>query len=222
MLYTDGLIPEELLSSKSLVSLLITAILAAPLPVPAQEVSGPKSALVQQPAGSLTVVVLQGEGAVNRIKSRSATPPVVQVRDQNEKPVAGAEVVFQLPAAGPGGVFHGWMRNQTAKTNAQGQAGATGFTPNDEEGRFNIKVTASQGNRTGSTVIAQSNTNNGSADRGSRSSRRGLWIVLGVVAAGALAGGIYAATRGNGDSAATAVTNPITITPGPVTVAGPR
>ena len=73
----------------------------------AQQVTGPKSELIAPPGG-LKIVVVQGEGAKNNLRTRSATQPVVEVRDDSDKPVAGAEVVFQLPPAGPGGVFNGW------------------------------------------------------------------------------------------------------------------
>jgi hypothetical protein len=175
------------------------------------------AALVGQSAG-LKIVVIEGEAAQNNVRTRTATAPVVEVRDENDKPVSGAEVVFQLPAAGPGGSFHGWMRNQTVRTNAEGRAAATGLTPNDELGRFNIKVTATAGTRTATGVIAQSNVSGGGM--GSGSSRK--WWVIGALGAGALAGGIYAATS-NGDSGTNGPPgNPVTITPGAVTVAGPR
>lgn len=164
-------------------------------------------------------MVTQGEGAVNNIRSKTATQPAVEVRDQNDKPVEGAGVIFSLPAAGAGGVFNGWMRTQTAKTNAQGQAAASGFTPNDEAGRFNIKVTANSGDKTASVVIAQTNSSRGGAGRAG-AGMSGKWKVLLVVGAAALGGGIYAAKRGNGTT--TTVSTPVTVTAGPVTVAGPH
>src|SRR6185503_21069676 len=100
--------------------LALTGILGMP-PLGAQQPLVPQG-------GALKIVVIEGEGAKNNIRQRLAAQPVVEVRDEADKPVPGAEVVFQLPAAGAGGVFNGWMRTQTVKTNAQGQAAATGFT----------------------------------------------------------------------------------------------
>src|SRR5216684_2599458 len=143
----------------------------------AQQVTGPKSDLTQA-AGGLKIVVVQGEGAKNNVRTRSATQPVVEVRDDSDKPVAGAEVVFQLPPAGPGGVFNGWMRTQTARTSAEGRAETNGFTPNDEVGRFNIKVTATSGTKTTSAIIAQSNTHSGEDVGGPQAkSRSNLWKI---------------------------------------------
>jgi len=166
----------------------------------------------------LKIIVLQGEGARNNIKAKTAVPPVVEVRDEADKPVEQAEVVFQLPAAGPGGVFHGWMRTQTVRTNAQGQAGVSGYIPNDQEGRFNIKVTATKGAATASAVIAQNNTRTG---MGSGTSKSRLWKILAVAGTGAAVGGIVAATRGGGSSGTTS-SNAVTISPGTVTISSPK
>lgn len=208
------------MNTKSFLSLLLSFLLLMPAGSWAQETSGSKSNFVQE-AGSLKIVVIEGEGALNNIRSRTASQPVVEVRDENDELVEGAEVVFQLPAAGPGGVFHGWMRNQTARTNEQGRAAATGLTPNEEPGRFNIKVTATTGKKTGTAVIAQSNAVNGGSGQSTKS-RRNLWIAIGVIAVAAIVGGAVAASGGDDDSPAAAGTNPITITPGPVTVGNPR
>jgi hypothetical protein len=196
--------------------------LIAALSCQAQQVSGPKTDVVQGPGGDLKIIVVQGEGALNNIRTRSAAPLIVEVRDAADKPVAGAEVVFQLPPAGPGGVFNGWMRNQTARTNPEGRAETNGFTPNDEVGRFNIKVSATSGTKSTSVIIAQTNTPNGAAGTGTKAkSKSNLWKVLLVVGAAGLAGGIVAATRGGSSTPVTPPT-PITITAGPITIGGPR
>jgi hypothetical protein len=188
----------------------------------AQQVSGPKSELAPAPARGLKIIVVQGEGALNNIHARSGAPLIVEVRDASEKPVPRAEVVFQLPPAGPGGLFYGWLRNQGTRTNDQGRAESTGFTPNDEAGQFNIKVTATSGTETTSAIISQSNTANGGERNGTqaKSHRSGLWKVLVVVGAAGLAGGIVAATRGS-STPATPPT-PVTISAGPITIGGPR
>ena len=190
----------------------------------AQQVSGPKTELVQAPAGGLKIIVAQGEGALNNIRTRSAAPIIVEVRDDGDKPVPGAEVVFQLPPAGPGGVFNGWMRNQTARTSAEGRAETNGFAPNDEAGRFNIKITATSGTRSASVIVAQANTANGSPVSGKQvKSKNTLLKVLLIVGAAGAAGGIIAATRG-GSSSSTPVTpaTPISVSAGPITIGGPR
>ncbi|MSV29599.1 MAG: hypothetical protein EXQ52_12775 [Bryobacterales bacterium] len=200
------------------------AALVLPLAISAQE--APKTNLVQQPAAQqssgLKIIVVQGEGALNSTRARTATQPVVEVRDDSDKPVAGAEVVFQLPAAGPGGVFNGWMRTQTTRSGADGKASASGFTPNDEEGRFNIKVTATAGTKSASAIVGQSNGRgtNGSGAKVS-GGRNKIWLAVAIIGVGAIAGGV-GATRGDDKAAATAASIPVSITPGAVTVGGPR
>jgi hypothetical protein len=195
---------------------LIVSLVAATLALPAQQ--APPTAA----AGGLEIVVVEGEGAKNNTRAHTATAPVVEVRDGGQ-PVEGAEVVFTLPPVGPGGNFYGWLKNQTAKTDAQGRATAAGYTPNSEEGRFNIKVTAVKGAKTGSAVISQSNVSGPGATMSGGKSRKGLWTVVGIAGGAAIAGGIVAATRGDGSPAGGSTARvPITIGAGPVTVAGPR
>src|SRR5688572_15794414 len=45
---------------------------------------------------ALRIVVLEGEGAVNIIQQKTATAPVVEVRDQNDLPASGATVRFAI------------------------------------------------------------------------------------------------------------------------------
>jgi hypothetical protein len=199
----------------------ITLSLILALSCQAQQVSGPKSDLVQSSSG-LKIVVLQGDGAQNNVRTRSATQPAVEVRDDGDKPVPGAEVVFQLPPAGPGGVFNGWMRTQTARTSPEGRAQANGFAPNEEEGKFNIRVTATSGNKTSNALIAQTNTRGTGNGAPQAKSNKKMWTIIAIVGAAALTGGIIAATRGGSSSTAETVAIPVTISPGPVTVGGPR
>ena len=180
--------------------------------------TAPAKPAAAAPGRTLKVTAVQGEGAINNIRTRSGTAPAVDVRDDSNNPVAGAQVIFELPYAGASGTFTGMMRYQTVKTDEQGRAAATGFTPNDQEGRFNIKVTVTQGNQAGGLTISQ--TNSRGATAAAKSSRKTWWIVVAVAAVAGIAGGV-AATRG-GSGTATIETTPVSITAGPVTVGGPR
>src|SRR5689334_20676708 len=42
------------------------------------------------------VVVVEGEHAVNVIQQKTATAPIVEVRDKNDQPVAGVNVTFAI------------------------------------------------------------------------------------------------------------------------------
>ena len=178
----------------------------------------------QQPAAqTLKIVTLQGEGAVNDTKTKTITEPVVEVRDSRELPVADAEVVFQFPSMGPSGAFPDRTRLLKTKTNSQGQAAAAGFAPNEETGRFNIKVTALSGGRAATAIISQTNARDfvASERRISRSRSR-KWKILAVVGGAAVTGGIIAATRGGSSAPPPPVVPVITVTTGPVTVGGPH
>jgi hypothetical protein len=208
------------LNQRAILCICLAAALALPAPGWSQQASGAKPTAAQ--SGGLKLTVIQGEGASNDISRQAATAPVVEVRDENEKPVAGAEVVFTVPAAGPSGVFYGWMRTQTVRSDERGRAVALGFRPNDEAGRFNIEVGAFAAGKRGTVYITQTNGSGGGTTAAARDkkSRKALWWVVGAVAVGAIAGGV-AATRGGSSTAAT-LPVPITVSTGPVTVAGPR
>src|SRR5882672_9321018 len=114
------------------------------LPVPA----------VAQDQGGLNLVIVEGDGAINNVRQRTAREPIVQVEDENHKPVAGAAVVFLLPNQGAGGAFANGVHSLTVTTNAQGRAVAHGFRPNQIQGRFEIHVTASNNGQTASATIS--------------------------------------------------------------------
>lgn len=193
--------------------------LAAALVLGAQQ---PAKLVDQAPKGTLKVTVVEGEGAKNNIRSRTATAPVVEVKDASDKPVVGAEVVFALPMVGPSGSFNGWLKTQTVRTDAQGRATVTGYAPNDEAGRLNIKVTATAGSETGTVIIAQSNIA-GSSSGSTASGKSRPWLKpVAIIGGAAIAGGIVAATRGDNKTGTTATSVPVTITPGAPTVGGPR
>src|SRR5262245_24487457 len=61
----------------------------------------------------LNLVVVEGEGAINNVRQRSAREPIVRVEDENHKPVAGAAVVFTLPTEGATGEFGGGSKTLT-------------------------------------------------------------------------------------------------------------
>src|SRR5262245_10809123 len=56
---------------------------------------GYAAAPLAQPPG-LKIVVIEGEDAINIIQTNTAVKPVIEVRDRNDLPVAGALVLFSL------------------------------------------------------------------------------------------------------------------------------
>ena len=190
-------------------------LVVPPLPVAGQEGT----------ASLLNIVVVEGEGAINNIRQRTAREPIVQVEDQNHKPVAGAAVTFTLPSRGASGVFPNGSRTVTVLTDEQGRAAANGLKPNTVKGKMEIHVNASHAGRNASVIIAQTNVL-GAAAAGAAAGGISTKLIIGIVAiaGAAAAGGVIAATQGGGGSSTPTnpTSVPTTISPGPGTVGPPR
>ena len=171
---------------------------------------------------SLKIEVVEGEGAINNIQLGSGRQPVVQVRDENDAPAAGASVTFSVPERGPSGTFFGTWRSLIVTADEQGRATGNGFRPNSTEGGFQIQVTAAQGDRTGIVNITQSNVlpTDGVNSVLKPFRKFGRRKIIAVVAVGAIIAAVAATRGGNGDS--TTTTPGTTITPGTVSVGTPR
>ncbi len=197
-------------------SFLLAVLIALPFPglMPAQEAPH-----------QLNLVIVEGEGAINNIRQRTAREPIVQVEDENHKPVAGAVVVFALPSQGAGGTFTGGAQTLTVITDNQGRAVAAGLRPNGVEGQFQIHVTASHRGSTANTTIGMTNAaaaGAGAAAGASAGISTKLIVIIAAVAAAAAGGAIIATRSGGGGASAAPAPTPITISPGTGTVGPPR
>ena len=199
-------------------------------PVLAVLISMPATPVVEAQAVAplLNIVIVEGDGAINNIRQRTAREPIVQVEDENHKPVAGAAVLFALPGQGAGGTFAGGANTLSVVTDSQGRAVAHGFHPNQVQGQYQIHVTASNNGLTANTDIKMSNAVVAGAATAAATGISGKLILAIVIVAAAAAGGAYAATHsGSGNSATVAAgtstaSSPITITPGTGTVGPPH
>ena len=179
----------------------------------------PPGAAAQAPVTKLNLVIVEGDGAINNIRQRTAREPVVEVQDENHKPLAGALVLFELPTRGASGEFPGGAHSLSVTTDAQGRAVARGLQPNSAKGQYQIHITASYGGATASAVITQTNAVAGAGTSASAGS--GKLIAILAVAGAAVAGGVYWATHTGGGSSST--TNPATtITAGAGAVGPPH
>jgi hypothetical protein len=181
----------------------------------------PFVAAQESPVTGLNIVVVEGEGAINNIRQRTARAPIVQVEDQNRKPVAGAVVVFTLPERGASGVFPNGSRTLTVMTDDQGRATARGLRPNNSQGQMQIRVNASRQGLTASAVINQTNALAAAAGAAAAKMAIWKWLLIAGAAGGAAAAGAAVATGGNNGSTA-ATKPPTTVTPGAGTVGPPR
>jgi hypothetical protein len=177
------------------------------------------SAWAQETGGQLNIVIVEGDGAINNIRQRTAREPIVQVEDQNHKPIAGAAVVFLLPDQGASGVFANGSHTLTVMTDAQGRAVARGFRPNNVQGKLQMHVTASNQGQTASATISQTNAVGAAAGAAAGGVSAKLITIL-IIAGAAVAGGVVAATRGG--SSSTTPTPPTTISAGTGTVTAPH
>jgi hypothetical protein len=190
-----------------------------------------------QADSTLKIVVLRGEGSINNVADVSAQQLVVQVRDENDEPAPNASVTFYLPERGPGGAFFGVYNKLTVAANEQGNAAAASFQPNLIEGRFQIRVIATLGSRTGDATINQTNVLRANAAptvAPTETASPGIIAKLksiklssrtkkiAAITAGAIIV-LVVATRGGSDTSTVAPTVPgTTVIPGTISVGTPR
>jgi hypothetical protein len=145
----------------------------------------------------LNIVIVEGEGAVNNIRQRLNREQIVQVEDENHKPVAGAAVVFFLPNQGAGGTFPGNSSSFTTTTDQNGRATSRGIQYNGVPGMMQIRVTASYRGLMATSVITQTNVL-GAAALGLGLTAK---ILIGLaIAGGSAAAGVIIANKGGGST----------------------
>ena len=193
---------------RSFLSLMLTLLLGLPP-------GSPLGAQQPPPArAKLNIVVIEGEGAINNIRKLAARAPVVQVEDENHRPVAGAAVTFTLPNSGPSGVFAHGARSLLVRTDKAGRASAKGLRAGDSQGKFQIRVQASLRDVTATASIAQVNSILTAGARVGGLSVKRIAILAGIGAA--VAAGLVFATRSKASGSAP------TISLGTTTVGAPK
>lgn len=165
--------------------------------------------------GSLHVVVLEGEGAINNIRSPRAKETVVRVEDEKNQGVAGAVVTFLLPSDGAGGFFGDSGSSLTLTADDRGQAVARGLHANRIAGTFQIRVSASRGGLTAAAAITQTNVDPGPH---ASSHKIALLAILG----GAAAAGAALAFRGGKSKSGSAAPSSTIVIPGTPVFGGPQ
>jgi hypothetical protein len=172
-------------------------------------------AWAQAPTG-LSITIVEGEGAINNVRQRVNREPIVQVEDQNHKPVAGAVVIFLLPDQGATGTFPDGSHMLMTVTDGQGRAVARGIHPNGQSGPLQIHVNASFQGLTASSTITQTNVAAAAASGFAGLSVAAKVVIILGIAGGAAAAGAIVATHTGGSSS-----TPVTLSPGTPTVGGP-
>src|SRR5882724_2022518 len=172
----------------------------------------PVSAQTEGDQPKFQLVVVRGEEAQNNIKKGRATKAVVEVRDRNNKPVAGIAVLFLLPDSGASGSFVSGAQTASVTTDNLGQAAIT-YKPNNVAGQFNLKATV-KGTPNDSTVNIKQNNTPGSSSGGLSTTT----IVILAVAGIGLGVGLGVGLSGGG----TNKTNTVTLTPGGPVIGPPK
>ncbi|HML18797.1 MAG TPA: hypothetical protein VK419_17320 [Bryobacteraceae bacterium] len=140
----------------------------------------------------LNIEVVEGEGAINNIRLRTAREAIVEVQDENHKPVSGALVLFSAKGGNP---FARTVLRAT--TDSTGRVRANPLDLRSKPGRLEIHVKASYQGRTATQVIHQTNSPQGGANVAANASTVGVVAVaagagmsaLGILAIAALAAG---------------------------------
>ena len=193
----------------------LALILALPPTVAAQ--APPARVSAATATQTLKIIPRAGNEEMNDLQRRIMAPLVVQVLDQESRPVEGADVTFRFPVMGPSVTFADQKNFATVRTNADGQAAAVGWTANNMTGRFQLQVTASRANELGAAVLFMTNVTTITAETKvkGKSIWSSKWTKIAVAgAAAAIVVGVVLATRG-GSSATT-----ITAVPGFPTIGG--
>mgnify|MGYP003343812366 CR=1 FL=1 len=168
---------------------------------------------------ALNVIIVEGEGAINNIKQRVNREQIVQVEDENHRPIAGAAVVFFLPNQGPGGTYPNGTNSLTVTTDSNGRATSRGIRFNNVPGTMQIRVLASYQGLTANAVITQSNVLGAAAATAGGLSLTAKILIAVAVAGGAAAAGI--AASGKSSSPSTPPITTTTVTAGTPTVGAP-
>ncbi len=176
----------------------------------------------------LNIIVVQGEGAINKVRQASTTEPAVRIEDQNHAPIAGATVTFTLPTEGATGHFGNGGKMLIVTTDAQGKATAAGLKVNEYPGKLVVHIDVTFRGLSARTNITQFDEGPPVPEKASKGSggHGKLIAVLAIVGAAAAGGGAYAATHkgGAGSTPSTIPTgpSPIGITAGTPTIIGPH
>jgi hypothetical protein len=185
-----------------------------PAAAPQPPAAPPSPASVQPPAPlpieqNLKIRVLAGAGEMNDLERRVMAPLVVQVVDQDERAMEGAEVVFRFPLNPPNATFLDGKTSITVRTNGGGQARAVNWMAAGL-GEFQVHVNATYGNEVGETTVSRTNVNRVVAEvkkTKSESLWSHGWFKIAVIGGAAVAVGlgVYFGTRGGGSNSGTTV-----------------
>jgi hypothetical protein len=169
-------------------------------------------------APQLKIKILEGNDVVNYFNQRTAREPIVEVDDENNRPVSGALVLFKLPPSGPGGFFPNGVKTLSVLADANGRATASGLVANGNAGQFDIEVTASYQGRSATALISQVNQKPPVPPGKHGMSSGKVLAIVAVIAAAAAGAGLAAGRGGSNNSSTPAPGGPTTPTVTPTII----
>jgi hypothetical protein len=156
--------------------------------IAAQRATGPQAA-------AWKIVVIAGEDAVNIIQQKTAVAPLIEVRDRNDQPVAGALVTFTLKGSRVA-TFARNAQTLSVTTDAAGRALAASLSPT-ATGTIQIDIQAAFQGQIATATITQTNVLT-AAQAAAIGNAGGRTVAGGASAAGAAAGAASVAGAGGG------------------------
>lgn len=165
---SDG---AELLAVNSMVSL-------------AEAGMGPQAGGAAIVPAALTIVIEEGDNAVNDIQQRVTREVIVRVDDENHRPVSEAAVTMLLPRSGASGIFSTGSRVVNLVTDDTGRVKAS-FTP-QKAGQFKIQITATKSGHKAEYSLLETNQ----VIAGSAAAASGAGAAAGTAGGAASGGGI--------------------------------
>lgn len=154
---------------------------------------GVSSLLVPQAPDGLRVIVIDGDEAANIVAERIAAEPVVEIRDREDRKVAGAVVRFFIRRTVRNRIaalFSDGRSEVSTLTDEAGRAQAGAITPL-EPGSYQVDVQVSHQGRTATATIRQTNY-------GTRADVQNAGQTPSASSAGAATSGVSAAAAGGG------------------------
>lgn len=159
--------------------------------------------------------IIEGDGAVHTIGTRSSQPLVLFLSDESGRAVIGASVAARLPDEGPSGTFLNGLRSEIAITGPDGRVAIRGIQWGRLPGSVQIRITASMRDARAGIVSTQyvsepaGSFPKRTADSGSPARpparmeppSRSKWLLFATLVGAAAAGGVVAAANSGGRSA---------------------
>jgi len=142
----------------------------------------------------LTITILDGDDATLNTRQRVSRESIVQVEDENHKPVGGAVLTCAAPKSGASATFSDGNHVAFLTTDERGRAVLRGIRPNQAAGRYSIRVTASKGGASGNSEIHIANVKPAQALTMGLSAK--AIVVIAAGAAAAVTAGIVASKGG--------------------------